>query len=84
MGQCVIGSDRHLPTERIDFTSDMALGRAADAAVTRQMTNTIEAKSDTKCGDAEARGSQSSLNACLPRSDHDHLGFDHNALSYQK
>lgn len=80
MGQRVIGRHAHLPTDRINLASNVALCRSADAAIARQISNPIEAQCDARHLSAHPGGRQCSFDARMASTDHNDVERVHSGI----
>ena len=71
VGEGVVGRDGHLSAEGVDFSGDVALCGASDAAVAGEVADTVELEGDAGGRVAHSRGGEGGFDAGMSGSDHD-------------
>jgi hypothetical protein len=70
-----IGDFCHLTAERVDFTNQLAFRAAANRRIAGQRADLLRIAGNEQRLDAEARGGEGRLDACMTASDNDDTGI---------
>jgi hypothetical protein len=73
MSHRLVSGNRHFATTRVNFASHMALRRAANRAVARQMADAIQTERDAYRFAAQASSSEGGFNSGMAGAHHNNV-----------